>query len=71
MTDSTARYNFRKGDQVVVRGWPPSSPMTVTDTGDTSLLTLELPSGCSVRVGRLACVLVQGDSDSTHNTQEK
>jgi len=61
MTDPTARYGFKIGDQVVVKGWPPSSPMTVTDTSDSSLLSLELPSGCSVRVGRLACVLVETD----------
>ena len=65
MTDSTARYGFKIGDQVVVKGWPPTSPMTVTDTSDRSLLTLELPSGCNVRVGRLACDLVQTDNDST------
>ena len=71
MTDPTARYNFKTGDQVVVKGWPPSSPMTVTDTSDRSLLTLELPSGCTVRVGRLACELVQNGNDSnTDTTQE-
>ncbi len=70
MTGPTARYSFKVGDQVVVKGWPPTSPMTVTDTSDTALLTLELPSGCSVRVGRLACVLVCTSNDSTNTTQE-
>ncbi len=70
MSNPTTRYGFKIGDQVAIRGWPASSPMTVTDTGDSALLTLELPSGCTVRVGRLACELVQGDSDSIHDTQE-
>lgn len=58
MTDSTARYGFKIGDLVVVRGWPPSTAMEVIDTSDRALLTLQTPSGTMLKVGRLAVVLL-------------
>ena len=51
------QYNFKAGDQVVVRGWPPSAVMTVIDHSDRSLLILETPGGAQLKVGRLACAL--------------
>jgi hypothetical protein len=58
MTDQLARYNFRVGDQVLVKGWPPSDVLEVIDTSDRALLILQTPSGTTLKVGRLQCTLV-------------
>jgi len=58
MTDPLQRYGFRIGDQVRVRGWPPSTVFEVADTSDRALLTLRTPSGAVLRVGRLAVTRV-------------
>jgi len=55
MTDPLAKHNFKVGDRVTVRGWPPSPVLTVIDTSDPSLLTLQTVGGAQLRVGRLAC----------------
>lgn len=62
MSDTLTRYGFRVGDQVVVKGWPPSSPLIVIDTSDRSLLVLETPSGATLKAGRLQITLVDRPS---------
>jgi hypothetical protein len=66
VTDTLAKHQFRVGDEIVCLGWPPSPPLTVTDTSDASLLTCELPSGCTVRVGRAACEIVKPTIEDKH-----
>ena len=58
MTDTLARYNFRLGDQVVIKGWPPSPTLEVVDVNDRALLTLQAPGGALLRVGRLQVTLI-------------
>lgn len=64
VNETLQRFSFRIGDEVCVKGWPPSSPMVVTDTSDQSLLTLELPSSYQVRVGRAAVMLIGNGSNT-------
>lgn len=58
MTD-LARYAFKSGDTVCIKGIPPSPPMRVIDCSDRSLLLLEAPTGAVVRLGRLQVALVE------------
>lgn len=64
MTDPTARYGFKIGDQVVIKGWPPSKVLEVVDVSDRALLTLQTPSGAQLKVGRLAVVLTNSGEDT-------
>lgn len=57
MTDLN-RYNFKPGDHVIVKGWPPSRQLEVVDTSDRSLLTLKASNGSTLKIGRLAVVKV-------------
>ena len=58
MSNPLDRYNFRMGDQVVVKGWPPSNVLEVIDVSDQALLTLQTPAGTTLKVGRLQVTLV-------------
>lgn len=51
-------YAFRVGDQVLIKGWPPSNVLEVIDTSDRALLILQTPSGATLKVGRLQVTLV-------------
>ena len=59
MSNPLARYNFKPGDQVVVKGWSPGDVLEVVDTSDPALLTLHTPGGAQLKVGRLACERVE------------
>jgi len=58
MNETLAMYAFRAGDQVLVKGWPPSNVLEMIDASDRALLTLQTPSGATLKVGRLQCTLV-------------
>jgi len=58
MNDTLAMYAFRVGDQVLIKGWPPSNVLEVIDTSDRALLILQTPSGATLKVGRLQVTLV-------------
>jgi len=58
MNETLAMHAFRVGDQVLVKGWPPSDVLEVIDTSDRALLVLQTPAGATLKVGRLQCTLV-------------
>jgi hypothetical protein len=45
------QINFKPGDTVVLKGWPPQE-MMVTDNRNAALLTVRAPNGAALRVGR-------------------
>jgi hypothetical protein len=51
------QIDFKPGDSVVLRGWPPRE-MKVTDTRNPVLLTVRAPNGATLRVGRETVVPV-------------
>ena len=51
------QIDFKPGDSVVIKGWPPRE-MEVTDTRNPILLTVRAPNGATLRVGRETVVPV-------------
>jgi hypothetical protein len=58
-------HQFHLGDHVVVLGWPPAEHMEVVGIGDRAMLTLRLPSGAHIKVGRRQCAPVSANKEES------